>query len=169
MEYTSVRASLSGSRAGLDSSVRKEQPEGGAMSFGLRGRVDGDAAAVFLDNAVSCPEAQAGTGVFFCADEWLEEALPHGFGDAVAGICDGDDNSLLWYFIPSQSLANTNTNAPSIRGCIQGIAHEVRESVSKVVMKAEEDLASRILPLDDDSCLMYTRCEEGKNGVHDFR
>src|SRR3569832_2793825 len=91
---TRARSELSGLSARLDPLIREEEPEGGAVPFGLRGRMDGNAAVVLVDDALSCPEAQAGTGLFFGGDEWLKKALAHGFRDAVAIIRDGNDDSL---------------------------------------------------------------------------
>ena len=76
------------------SSVWKKDGKDGAAEGSGGAGADAQAAAVLLNQFAGDPQAEACAGIFFCGEEWFEDACDMPGGNAKTGVRDGDANAL---------------------------------------------------------------------------
>ena len=115
------------------------EAEAGFHSVGEVAALDGDVAGVFFYQLAGDPEAYAGAGVGFGAEEGVEDAGLVGFCDATAVVFYVEDDGLV---------AEEGLDAEAAGGgCVSGSeAHaDAAEGVDGVGDEVSEDLAELVL------------------------
>jgi len=139
--------------------------EAGAVAGVEISAFDGNAAAIFFDDLFGDPEADAGAGFFFRAEEGIEDARKVGRGNAGAVIFDVEIGIASLF---TNEDGDAGLGYRSVNG-VGGVGEKIGDDLAKFVRRDRDLNAGVVVLFDADIVGVEAMLQDGDDVIHDFR